>query len=109
MAVEINDELISHIARLSRLSLPEDERVAICRELGSMVRYVEKLDELDTSDVEPSPFTLDLHNVLRDDSVKPSLSVEDALSNGPAAGGGFFRVPRIISEAGGEDDLAPSA
>jgi aspartyl-tRNA(Asn)/glutamyl-tRNA(Gln) amidotransferase subunit C len=65
-------------------------------QLGGILEYVKKLDELDTSDVPPTYHVLDLVNVTREDAVRPSLPVDEALANAPDRAEGFYRVPKII-------------
>jgi aspartyl-tRNA(Asn)/glutamyl-tRNA(Gln) amidotransferase subunit C len=100
MAIEITDELVAHIARLSRLALSPAEAAEIKGHFRKILQYVETLDALDLKGVDPSIFPLSTSNVFREDEVEPSLSVEDALRNAPASREGQFLVPRIVAEAG---------
>jgi aspartyl-tRNA(Asn)/glutamyl-tRNA(Gln) amidotransferase subunit C len=84
---------VLHIARLSRLALTDDEVERFSEQLSAILDAVGTVAELDLEDVEPTSHPLELVNVLDDDVPRPSLSVEDALSNAPAAEAGFFRVP----------------
>ena len=101
MAIEVTDGLVAHIARLSRLALSPAEAEEMKGHFRKVLQYVEALDRLDVSGVDPSIFPLDTANVFRDDEVRPSLPVEEALRNAPAAREGFFIVPRIIAGAPG--------
>jgi aspartyl-tRNA(Asn)/glutamyl-tRNA(Gln) amidotransferase subunit C len=87
---------IGHIALLARLELSEEEKALFSRQLGSIIEYIEKLNELDTGSVEPTAHVLPLHNVFREDSVQPSLPREMALQNAPERNEQFYRVPKII-------------
>jgi len=87
---------IGHIALLARLELSEDEKDLFSRQLGSIIQYIEKLNELDTGSVKPTAHVLPLHNVFREDEVQPSLPREMALQNAPARNEQFYRVPKII-------------
>jgi aspartyl-tRNA(Asn)/glutamyl-tRNA(Gln) amidotransferase subunit C len=89
------DEVIK-IANLAGLSFTPDEVKRMTGELNRILEYMEKLNELDTTGVEPLHHVLDMTNVLRDDAVKPSLPREEILSNAPDAVDGFFRVPKVI-------------
>jgi aspartyl-tRNA(Asn)/glutamyl-tRNA(Gln) amidotransferase subunit C len=100
MAIEITDELVAHIARLSRLALSPDEARELKGHFQKILQYVKALDALDVSGVDPSIFPLQTSNIFRPDEVAPSLPVEEALRNGPATRGGYFLVPRIVAEAG---------
>lgn len=97
MALERKD--VEHVARLARLELSERELALYTRQLGDILKYIEKLDQADTSGVEPLAHAAAPGNVFREDSVGPSLPAEKALEQAPDADGRFFRVPRII-EAG---------
>lgn len=87
---------VEHIARLARLDLSDEEKRLFGSQLSDILRYVEKLDELDTSAVEPTSHVLELTNVMRDDRPRPSLPPDEALSNAPDRVENFYRVPRII-------------
>ncbi len=87
---------IDHIALLARLSLSPEEREAFRLQLGSILEYMQKLNQLDTSSVQPTSHVLSLQNVMRDDVVGTSLPREEALANAPVHTEKFYRVPRII-------------
>lgn len=94
--MRIDPGQVEHIARLARLSITEDERETLGLQLSNIIEYVEKLNELDTSGVEPTSHVLELTNVIREDRTKPSLTPDEALANSPDRAGNFYRVPRII-------------
>jgi aspartyl-tRNA(Asn)/glutamyl-tRNA(Gln) amidotransferase subunit C len=87
---------VEHIAHLSRLSLSEEERERFSHQLGSILAYVEKLNELNTSEIEPTSHVLAMNNVMREDALRSSLAADDALANAPDRSGNFYRVPKII-------------
>ncbi len=87
---------IEHIALLARLKLSEDEKKRLSVQVGSIIEYIDALNELDTSDIEPTAHVLPMINVFRTDTVKPSLPREKALQNAPGCTNEFFRVPKII-------------
>jgi aspartyl-tRNA(Asn)/glutamyl-tRNA(Gln) amidotransferase subunit C len=87
---------IGDIALLARLELSDKEKDLFSRQLGSIIKYIEKLNELDTARVEPTAHVLPLHNVFREDEVQPSLPREMALQNAPERNEQFYRVPKII-------------
>ncbi|MCX7793225.1 MAG: Asp-tRNA(Asn)/Glu-tRNA(Gln) amidotransferase subunit GatC [Thermodesulfovibrionales bacterium] len=94
--MKISLEEVSHIAHLARLSLSEEEKERFSLQLSNILTYMEKLNELDTSKIEPTSHVIPLKNVFRDDRVESSLLSEDALRNAPDRVDNFFRVPRII-------------
>ncbi len=87
---------VDYIAALARLSFTGEERERMARDLGEILAYVEKLNELDTEGVEPMVQVPSAENVLREDRLRPSLTPEEALSNAPARMEQFFRVPKVI-------------
>jgi aspartyl-tRNA(Asn)/glutamyl-tRNA(Gln) amidotransferase subunit C len=89
------DEVLK-IAELAALSFTPDEVKRLTGELNRILEYMEKLNELDTSDVDPLHHVLDMTNVMRDDEVRPSLPREEVLKNAPDAVDGYFRVPKVI-------------
>ncbi len=87
---------IEHLSGLARLTLTEEEKSLYEGQLNSILSYVEKLNELDTSGVEPTSHVISLNNVDREDAPQPSLDREDALRNAPDRTDRFYRVPKII-------------
>ncbi len=89
---------VDHVGRLARLGLSEEEKERMRAELDSILTYVEKLNQLDTSQVEPTSHVIPMINVLREDGVHPSLPQGESLANAPDRHGELFRVPRILEE-----------
>jgi len=87
---------VEHIAQLARLALTDPEREKFAAQLASILSYVEKLKELDTSGIEPTSHVVTIGNVMREDKVSPSLAKDVALMNAPDRAGDFYRVPKII-------------
>ncbi len=87
---------VEHIAKLARLSVTEEEKELFGSQLEGILAYMEKLNELDTKNVEPTSHVLSLSNVMRDDIARPSIPREDALMNAPDHTDKFYRVPKII-------------
>ena len=103
MAENISLDQVRHVAKLARLALREDQLVKIAPQLGAILQYIEQINKIDKSGVEPMAHALPLHNVLREDVVEPSLPLEEVLKNAPQTDGRFFKVPKII---GGDEDSA---
>ena len=97
MAVSRKD--VEHIAELARLKFEEKELDQFTNELNEILTYVEKLNELDTENVEPLSHPIEGVNNFREDIVKPSIQREEALKNAPDKDEEFFKVPKVI---GGE-------
>ena len=87
---------IDYVAKLSRLKLDPAERERLSHQLKDILSYVEKLNELDTTGVDPTQHVLPIQNVTRPDVVRPSLDTAEILKHAPMARENFFIVPQII-------------
>lgn len=94
--MEITDEMVKTLADLSRLTFNEVESEEIKKDLQRMISFVEKLNELDTTNVEPLLHMTDAVDIYRDDVVQGSMRKEDALKNAPMADTNYFNVPKVI-------------
>ena len=99
--MEVNVELIDKLAHLSRLQFNDSEKEQVQTDLQRMIRFVEKLNELDTTGVAPLLHMSDGINVLRDDEVEGSITRAEALQNAPQQDGVFFKVPKVIKREEG--------
>lgn len=86
---------VEHVAKLARLELTEEEKVKFTSQLGDVLKYVEQMNEVDTSNVEPMAHAIDFVNVMREDEVKYEQTKEELMKNAPDAEDGFFKVPKI--------------
>jgi aspartyl-tRNA(Asn)/glutamyl-tRNA(Gln) amidotransferase subunit C len=89
---------VEHVAELARLELTAAEKEQFIAQLNSILTYIAKLAELNTTDVEPTSHVIPMSNVFRDDQVRPSLDRDVVLQNAPQESHFFFKVPRIIEE-----------
>jgi aspartyl-tRNA(Asn)/glutamyl-tRNA(Gln) amidotransferase subunit C len=96
MSVTIRD--VDHVASLARLSFTEDEKHVLTGQLNAILQYMEQLNELDTSNVEPLSDVIELQNVFREDELTPCLSRDEALQNAPSRTEKFFKVPKVIAD-----------
>ena len=87
---------IQYVANLARIALTPDEEAKLGYQLGDILGYVKKLEELDVTGVEPMAHAVPLTNVLRADEVRPSIPQEAALANAPKQANGLFIVPKIV-------------
>ncbi len=94
--MKFNKSTVEYTAKLARMNLTKDEIISLTSQLDGILKYVEKLNKVDVTDVQPTSHVLPLKNVYREDVIKPSLNAEDALSNAPLKEGNFFKVPKII-------------
>jgi aspartyl-tRNA(Asn)/glutamyl-tRNA(Gln) amidotransferase subunit C len=92
----IREEEVRHVAQLSRLQLSDAEVHRFTDQLGQILDYVNKLGELDLTDVEPLTTAIDMTNVQREDLEKPGLAVEQTLDNAPDQAPPFFKVPKVF-------------
>jgi len=86
---------VEHVAKLARLQLSEDEKEKFTKQLGDILKYVEQMNEVDTTGVEPMAHAFDVVNVMREDEVVIEQTKEELMANAPEEENGFFRVPKI--------------
>lgn len=94
--MKIGVEDVEYVARLARLRLSHDEKEEFAGQLNDILTYMDKLNEVDTTEVEPTSHVISITNVLRNDGVRESPSREPFLRNAPEAERGFYKVPKII-------------
>ena len=87
---------VNYVAKLARLSLSAEEQAKFSDQLKNILHYVDKLKELDVSNIEPTAHAVPITNVVRKDVVKPSLPTELALKNAPQKANNLFIVPKIV-------------
>ena len=95
--MEVNEELIDHLSGLARLKFDAAEKEEIKKDLQRMISFVDKLNELDTTGIEPLLHMTDEKNVFREDVPGGSVTREEALRNAPMTDGIYFKVPKVIS------------
>ena len=91
----IGTEEVKHVAKLARLELTEEEVNKYSQQLGSILEYVEQMNKIDTTGIEPMPHAIPVYNVMREDIVKYEQTKEEMMANAPFEEDGFFRVPKI--------------
>jgi aspartyl-tRNA(Asn)/glutamyl-tRNA(Gln) amidotransferase subunit C len=87
---------IDYVANLARLALTDQEKAIFSRQLGDVLRYIEKLAEVDVSQVEPTAHAFPVDNVWAEDVPRPGLPVEAALRNAPAQQDNMIVVPKVV-------------
>ena len=92
----LSEKDVQYVAKLARLEVTAEEVAKYTQQLGNILQYVEQLNKLDTSNVEPLTHPLDMKNVFREDLVQPSLTQQEVLSNAPEPQSGHFKVPKIM-------------
>lgn len=96
--MKVTENEVVHVADLANLELTAQDRARLVKDLNSVLEYIDRLNELDTSDVPPMAQAMTEGNVMRTDELRPSLPHEAALQNAPDADRGFFRVPKVIEK-----------
>jgi aspartyl-tRNA(Asn)/glutamyl-tRNA(Gln) amidotransferase subunit C len=103
--MKVLEKDVAYVADLANLELSAEERVRMLRDLNSILEYIDRLSQLDTSDVQPmaqvllGPAGKPLSDAMRDDireGLRKSLPHEEAIANAPATDGTFFKVPKVI-------------
>ncbi len=96
--MSLSTDDVRHVARLARLALTDEEVEALGGQLSNILAYAEKVGEVAAEDVPPTSHPYTLRNVYREDTPRPSLAPEEAISTAPQAEDGRFHVPRIVGE-----------
>ena len=98
MSDGIDEKQVRHISHLARLKLTDDEVARIGSQLGDVLDYIQKLNEVNTDDVEPTAHAMPVANVFREDVPADSMGVEKVLENAPATEASFFKVPKVLDQ-----------
>jgi aspartyl-tRNA(Asn)/glutamyl-tRNA(Gln) amidotransferase subunit C len=94
MSITVKD--VEHVANLARLELTASEKEQFAGQLNAILKYAEKLNELDTEGIEPTSHVLPLANVMREDTVKTSWPIGQVLANAPEDEDDQFKVPAVL-------------
>lgn len=95
--MSVTNKEVEHIAQLARLKFNDSEIEKFTDDLNEILGYVEKLNELDTENIEPLSHPVEGSNVFRADEVKGSIKTEEGLKNAPQASEEYFKVPKVIN------------
>lgn len=94
MSITLKD--VEHVANLARLDLSDQEKEQFTGQLNAILKYAEKLNGLNTDDVEPTSHVLPITNVMREDVMRESLPIEKVMLNAPDEEDGQFKVPAVL-------------
>jgi aspartyl-tRNA(Asn)/glutamyl-tRNA(Gln) amidotransferase subunit C len=94
--MKITEKDVEHVARLARLHLAPADLKVMTSQMDAMLGYVDKLNELDTSGIEPMAHAVPMSNAFREDEITEPIGVEQALQNAPQRNDNYFKVPKII-------------
>ena len=86
---------VEHVAKLARLEITDEEKVKFSKQLGDVLKYLEQMNEVDTTNVEPLSHVVDFNNVMREDEISYDCTKEQLMMNAPEEENGFFKVPKI--------------
>src|SRR4051812_1790458 len=98
MANKIDIKTVEEIAHLARLEFDEAAKKNILNDMNRMLSFVDKLNELDTSNVEPLIYMTNENNVLRSDEPEITISQKEALKNAPKKDSDYFKAPKVIEQ-----------
>jgi aspartyl-tRNA(Asn)/glutamyl-tRNA(Gln) amidotransferase subunit C len=109
--MKVTEKDVSYVADLANLELTPEERTRMLRDLNSILEHMDRLQQLDTGNIEPMAQTSDRYGVdqskqgsarfgyvMREDEPRPSLAHEDAMRNAPESDGTYFKVPKVIEK-----------
>ena len=96
--MNIDNETIAKMAHLARLDVNPNEQASLLKDMNNILHFMEKLNELDTSAVEPLIYLTDEVNVFREDDARREISPEEALKNAPKQDGTYFQVAKVIDK-----------
>ena len=95
--MKVTEKDVTYVAELANLELTPNEQQRMLRDMNAILGHIDKLNELDTSNVEPmTQVFADRHVAIREDVVKPSLVRDVVMKNAPKTDGAFFKVPKVI-------------
>ncbi len=94
--MKIDRKEVEHVAQLARLKFDDEQIEMLLKQMNSILDYFDKLQELDTGDIEPTSHAVAVNNVFRDDKVEESPDKELLLKNAPSQEKGCFKVPKVI-------------
>ena len=98
MANKIDIKTVDEIAHLARLEFRIEEKKEILNDLNRMLAFIDKLNEIDTKNVEPLIYMTDERNVLREDEPEVTLTQKEALKNAPRKDSDYFKAPKVIDQ-----------
>jgi len=98
MAQTIDIKTVDEVAHLARLEFNDEAKTEIINDMNRMLKFVDKLNELDTEGQEPLIYMTDAVNVMREDEIEQTISQHDALKNAPKKDSDYFKVPKVIDQ-----------
>jgi len=96
--MEINKDIINKLADLAKLDFTEDEKANLEKDMSQIVSFFEKMNDVNTDNLEPLIFMSDEENILRSDEPKQVITLQEALLNAPAKDSDYFKVPKFLDK-----------
>ncbi len=96
--MKITEEIVDHIAHLARLEFEGADKAAIRTDMENIITFMDRLNELDTENVEPLIFMSDAVNRLREDVAQVTINQKEALHNAPKKDSDYFRIPKVLDK-----------
>ena len=96
--MKLDEKMVDKIAELSKLEFNKNEKEAILEDMNKMLIFIEKLNEIDTDDVEPLIHMTHEINVLREDDAENTISQQEALKNAPSKDSTYFKIPKVLDK-----------
>lgn len=97
--MKIDNDTVDKIAHLARLEFNDEAKEEIKKDMNNMLAFIEKLNELDTANIEPLIYMSDEVNVMREDEVKTEITQDEALKSSPKHDSDYFKVPKVINKS----------
>lgn len=94
--MKITKEQVTHVANLARLNLTEEEKENMTKDMESIITFIDQINQLDISDVNPTAHIIPINNVFREDIVQKSMDRDELIKNAPVKENGCFSVPKIV-------------
>jgi len=98
MAQTIDTKTVDEVAHLARLEFNDEAKTEIINDMNRMLKFVDKLNELDTEGQEPLIYMTDAVNVMREDEIEQTITQHEALKNAPKKDSDYFKVPKVIDQ-----------
>ena len=96
--MKIDHSTVDKLSDLAKLEFEKEAKDEIVKDLNNMLVFIEKLNEIDTTNVEPLIYMTDETNVLREDEVKQDISQQEALKNAPKKDSDYFKAPKVLDK-----------
>jgi len=94
--MKITKEQVEHVAHLARLSLTEEEKISMTKDMEMILAFADQINEFKVEDVNATAHVIPINNVFREDNMKPSMDRDKLLANAPSIENGCISVPKVV-------------